>query len=181
MNILLYIIVLVILTSKNILLFNEEFLIFLCFCSFCLLGFNNLKSTIYNNIRNQVYLLESKLFMSYDDVLSVLREYITANKKRMYIYMHFNKLKKYYINFNSKSILDLKRFQVNKKKVIYANKLLYVYNLEQQYNKFITLLILTKINKVITTYIFISTELSIKRFLCVNKICFREYLKYIDH
>nr|YP_009295173.1 ATP synthase B chain precursor [Dasya binghamiae]AOH77185.1 ATP synthase B chain precursor [Dasya binghamiae] len=179
MNFLIFIIISIILISQDFLLFNEEFLILLCFIGFCWVFLDNVGSSVDSSFKEKSDKIQTDILVSYDNILQVFKKKINLNSKKIKLYTFFLKIKNYYLNFNLFIIKNLNNFQTTKKQIIFKNKLLFVYNLEQQFFKLITLLILTKIKKLVFLNIFYKSNIKISNFICTNKICLREYLKTI--
>lgn len=111
--------------------------------------------------------------------MKTFKSKLDINFKKSKLYIYFFNIKTYYKNFNLNIINKLNHLQVTKKQIVFKNKLVFIYNLEQQFLKLITLLILTKIKKLVLLNLFYKNDLKISNFVCINKICLLEYLKTI--
>lgn len=179
MHFFLFIIILIIFISQDILLFNEESLILLCFIGFCWIFLDNLGNSISLYFYKQSEKVQNDFLTSYNDLLKTFKSKLDINFKKSKLYIYFFNIKTYYKNFNLNIINKLNHLQVTKKQIVFKNKLVFIYNLEQQFLKLITLLILTKIKKLVLLNLFYKNDLKISNFVCINKICLLEYLKTI--
>lgn len=175
-----FFLILIILISQDFLLFNEESLILICFIGFCWICLDNLGHSITNYFYIQSTKITNDILLSYNNFLTVLKKQIQLNKKKRNLFTYFLKIKNYSLKFNYYTINKLEQLQINKKQVNFQNKLIFVYNLEKQFLKLITLLIITKIKRLVLLNKFYKNELKIKNFICINKICLYEYFKMVN-
>lgn len=179
MTYLIYVLILIFSISQDLLLFNEESLILICFISFSWLFIKNIGTGINEYFQNESKKIEGSIFTSYNDLLIKIKNKLQVNYKKLILKTYFIKIKEYYLKVNFKLINKLIDLQITKKQINFNTKLYFAYNIEQQFKKLIILLIITKINKLIFLNLFCSKTLKINKFYCFYKICLREYLKLI--
>lgn len=179
MNFIVFFIFLVILISTDLLLFNEEFLILICFIIFCFLFYNNLNITIWKYFQTNFFKIEKNIIDSYNKSISLLKKEKNWLKKKKNIITYYLILKDYYLKLNNKMYNKIPNLQNTKTNIIIKNKLHFVNNLESQLQKLICLIILKKIVKIIQLVVFCKNTIKINYFDCINKILLLEYLKKI--
>nr|YP_011017733.1 ATP synthase F0 subunit b [Heterosiphonia pulchra]WQF69556.1 ATP synthase F0 subunit b [Heterosiphonia pulchra] len=168
--------ILIILISQNFILFNEEFLIFVCFICFCFICLENMGNNVFNYFKFQALSIESVIVNSYKQLLFISNKQIKFNKKIINITSYFKNFKEYYIKFNFNIINNLKNLQLAKKHKLFKEKLHFSLTLEAQFSKLIILLLVSKIKKIILLHIFFNNCIKLKNFKCLNKICLLEYI-----
>lgn len=179
MNYFIFVLILTIIISQDILLFNEETLILFCFIGFCWLFIENIGVSINIYLKNQSIKIQKDIDTSYNNVLNVLKQKIEYNIKIQSLSNYFLRTKKYYYNLNYNILLKLINLQVIKKQIIFQKKIIVAYELEQQLIKLIILLIINKIKTLVLLNIFYKNKLDISNFICINKIILREYFETI--
>lgn len=170
---------LILFISTDIILFNEETLILVCFGSFFLLISNNFKNLIYNYFNEQVLKIEKLIFNSVNQFILFFFKINKINKIKKSLRISFMGLKKYYLKFNNFVSFKLIDYQKLKKNNIFNNKLIFILQLEQQLLKLLILLFTEKLKKMVTVTNFFEKKLNIKLFSCLNKIRLRECIKNI--
>lgn len=165
--------------SIDIILFNEETLIFICFSSFFLIISNKFNFLIYHNFNDQVLKIEKLIFDSMNQFILFFLKINNWNKNKKLLKISFINLKKYYLKFNNFISLKLYNYQKFKKNNIFINKLIFILQLEQQITKLLILLFVVKLKKIITLINFFEKKLYSKQFNCLSKIRLRECIKNI--
>lgn len=179
MNWLLYFIFFVILISNDILLFNEEFLILLCFIIFCILIYNNLKKNIYDYFEASNNHIKKKYWKFYDKILTSFQNEIFYKKKIFNFSNNISNLKRYYLNLNIKFLNNILDYQIKEKQIIFKHKLNFALSLEQQFQKLIISIVLIKIKKLLILTLFLKKTITINNLKCINRIILLEYIKKI--
>lgn len=179
MNWFLYFIFIVVLISSNILLFNEEFLILLCFIAFSVLCYNNLEIIFQSYFEEFNKRLNKQFFQFYNGISSILKSEIYYQKQKINIVSKFFKLKNYYSRLNQKLLIKVLNYQKKIKNQFLNQKIVFISNLEQQFQKLIISLILIKIKKLITLTFFYQKTIKITNLRCIDKLILLEYLKKI--
>lgn len=169
----------IIMISQKFILFNEEFLILLCFIGFICIFLENYSFYVSNYFKSINYKIENLIIDSYNQLLIIWDSQIQFNKNIFNVVTYFVYLKNYYFLFNSNIATKLKPLQDLKKHIIFKKKLQFSKGLEVQFLKLIILLLIVKIQKILLLNRFYSCVLDINSFKCINKICFREYLESI--
>ena len=174
-----YLILLIFIISNKLFLFNEEFLILICFIAFCFVVYSKLTSTIQIRFDEKINTTESLIFESLLKIEKNLESKYYLNKKIIGFKKLFISLKNYYVNLTNKFLLNFVTYIENLEKSNVLNKLFILKFIELEYSKFIFLLITKKINSLSRLIFFLSNHLLIKRFKIFNKINLLILLKKI--
>jgi len=174
-----FILILIVLISQDFVLFNEEFLILICFIGFSFIFAKNMGESISNYFTSQTLKIENNICNSYNQVLSIWKARLQFNYDIIKVLNYFLYLRKYYLNFNLKIANKLQFLQLKKKQVSFKTKLQFSVTLETQFFKLVILLLISKINKLIILNTFYSNLLIINSFKCRKSICLREYIESI--
>ena len=163
----------------NIILLNEETLILIIFSIFCILSVIRLRGLTthyfesqFNAIKISLVLSNSKLKNSFQEKqqnIDISTNWVTE----------FLKLKSHLIVFNSFVLAKLIQFHQLKLIQQLEKKFLFSKNLEQQFSKLVSLILLDKVTKVTKVKIFCKKTLLLKKFGAIEKLYFREYLTKI--
>lgn len=179
MNWILYFIFFVILITKDVLLFNEEFLILFCFTTFCILIYNNLREDANSYFLTLNSNTSSKFLKFYEKIIVLIQNEIFYKNKKFNVSNNVLNLKRYYSNFNNKLLNSILNHQIKEKQIKFEHKLNFISSLEKQFQKLIILIVLIKIKKLIVLSIFLQKKIKINSFNCTNKINLLEYIKKI--
>ena len=169
----------IILISQDLILFNEEFLILICFIGFCWVFMENISTSISDYFKLKSSNLKSSILDSYNQVLLIYKTQLNLNAKILHLQIYFSNLKNYYINFNFEIAKKLNLVQHEKKKFLFKTKLHFTASLENQFWKLIVLLLIQKVRKVVILRKFFCNFLNIKSFRSIKKICLYEYISSI--
>nr|YP_011017802.1 ATP synthase F0 subunit b [Campylaephora sungminbooi]YP_011017805.1 ATP synthase F0 subunit b [Campylaephora sungminbooi]WQF69648.1 ATP synthase F0 subunit b [Campylaephora sungminbooi]WQF69651.1 ATP synthase F0 subunit b [Campylaephora sungminbooi] len=164
------------LVKFNILLLNEETLILIVFCTFCILSVSKLGpifSSFFqdqkNNIKVSISSSSSKLFQVFNqqkDMLNASSGWVTE----------FSNLKIQFLKSNSVILQNWPKFYQRHILSQVVKRLEFSKRLEQQVTKLISLIILEKTQKTLLTQKFCVKTFKLKKFLSSGKICLREQL-----
>nr|YP_009490374.1 Ymf39 [Gracilaria edulis]AWH62515.1 Ymf39 [Gracilaria edulis]UAD89624.1 ATP synthase F0 subunit b [Gracilaria edulis] len=168
-----------ILISQNIILLNEETLILLCFITFCWIGYNKLKDSIYEDFENQKEQLKIEFLESFNILLDSINKKLTLQKILPIWLINFSLLKRHFLSLSSVLIYKLPNLYVQQNKDVILKKLSSVKRIEHQMSKLISLLLVKKIEKVILLKYFYTSKIKVKIFECNYKIALREYIETI--
>ncbi len=169
----------IILISRNIILLNEETLIFLCFSIFIWLAFINIKSSIQHDLFTQSLKIELMIMDSLNRIISSLNSFINFKNKFKELHLNFNLLKNHFTCIITVITYKLPFYVKQNYSLIFPKKLLFTKRIENQVTKIITLLLIKKLNKVALIKQFYLKHLKIYNFKCFNKISIREYIKIV--
>nr|YP_010944682.1 ATP synthase F1 subunit 4 [Palisada intermedia]WMC20773.1 ATP synthase F1 subunit 4 [Palisada intermedia] len=165
-----YIILFIFIISNKLFLFNEEFLILICFIAFCFTIYNKLSLLVQSQFDNKINSDKSLIIKSLFKIENNLNNKHLLNNKINKLKNLFILLKKYYKNLTSKFLLNFLSYTDNLEKTNIINKLFILKLIEIEYSKFIFFLIKKKINSLSKIYIFLNNRLFIKKFKVIDKI-----------
>nr|YP_009541984.1 ATP synthase B chain precursor [Neogoniolithon spectabile]AYR06654.1 ATP synthase B chain precursor [Neogoniolithon spectabile] len=180
-NILPYTLAFVFMTRHNIILLNEEFLIFLCFIAFVMLNVNKFGTPVYDNLKKESINLENNLKNFYNESLISLKKnnsYKKRTSKRCFlIYVH---LGNYYYNFGSLFNVFAKNCMEDKLNSSLNKNLAFLHKVEKQTLKLFTLILIDKLQKLLILKGFYSKTLKVKNFKSINSLSIRESINKIN-
>lgn len=165
-----YFIFLILIIANRLFLFNEEFLILVCFCAFCLsIYFKSgpsvelwFKNTTENNRRS---ILES-INIVHKNLQHKRNVNIRVSKfKYLFIY-----LKNHYKTFVKSFIANLLTYLNNLEKKSISDKLIQFKRIEAEYVRFVFILINKKLLSIGILIHFFTNILVTKRFVSLNKV-----------
>lgn len=168
-----------ILIYSNIIILNEETLIFVCFVFFILIVLNKFSQSVHNNLSTQSSKLEKLVTESLNSLLSKILFTIQLQKSFENFSTSFKKLGDHFIKLGYAFINKLPDFIIQKIEVAYPKRFLYIQRFESQATKLLVLLLIKKLHKTTSIQKFYTNELKVTNFVCMNKIIFREYFKII--
>lgn len=160
----------IIIISNSLFLFNEEFLILISFIAFCFVTYDNLSSQFQIRFSNKIFNINKLISASLDSIQKKLLQKKEINLKSMYFKNIFVSLKKHYSNFSLKFFKEFLIYLKVKEKNRLINKLIQFTNLEKDYSKFITSVILKKLNQINTLSSFFTSTFKVKRFKTISSI-----------
>ena len=173
------ILVLLLLISQNILLLNEEVLILICFITFCWLALKNLSESFKDDLDKKSNTIEKELKQSLNKTILPLQSMLNIQHRFWNLFFNFKSMGNNCIKFVN-SITD---WSVNHKiklsKAPFPKRLQFVFRLEEQASKLISLILIHKLQNVINLKHYYSYNLNNTYFICTNKISIREYLQII--
>lgn len=169
-----------ILSYNNYLLFNEEFLIFICFIIFVCLVYIKFNQNIQNFFKDQNKEIQQTLKFSLNQYLEILKKNLILDKKFSYVLKNFNFLKIYYLNFILIINNLLIKFQRKKINLIFKKRLILINKVEQYTIKLLISIIIKNLLKIVKIKKFYSTILKINYFLSFDKILWRENIYFIS-
>nr|YP_009325905.1 ATP synthase F0 subunit b [Vertebrata lanosa]APC24946.1 ATP synthase F0 subunit b [Vertebrata lanosa] len=167
---LIYLIILIMIISNNFFLFNEEFLILIAFTSFCFIIYNKLTPLISLRLENKSFFIEKSFVTSLNLIHNILIDKKKNNLKFNNLKFIFISLKKYYSNFSIKFINEFLKYLKFIEKNNLIIKLNYFTVLEKNYKKFITSLLIEKLNKINNSFNFFNSKIKIKKFQTINAV-----------
>nr|WCH58020.1 ATP synthase F0 subunit b [Hypnea brasiliensis] len=168
-----------ILVYSNIIIFNEETLILICFITFCFIAFNKLKDSTSKDFEINSNNIEASLFKSLVQLASSLESVFVYKSTFRNIALSFQSLKTHFITFGIVTSKELPMYVVKNVEVTYPKKLIFTQRLESKTSKLLALLLNYKLSKITSIQNFYTHDCKISTFLCVNKIILREYLKVL--
>lgn len=179
MNFLFFFIIIILLISTKIILFNEEFLIFISFISFFIVIYENFKNQIKLTLDDKIHHQELVLLQTLNLFHNQLKNKINYNYKFQKLKNLFKSLKIYYLGLNN--IFNEKRINYLKNQNYFdlINKLTHFFEFENSYSKIIFFLLIKKIKLFIKLKLFFKNNLNIKQFKTINKLNLQEFLKRI--
>nr|YP_009944482.1 ATP synthase F0 subunit b [Osmundea sinicola]QFR99776.1 ATP synthase F0 subunit b [Osmundea sinicola] len=165
-----YLIFSILIISNKLFLFNEEFLILICFIAFSFFLYLKLNSLVNSRFSNKIMLSENLILDSLNKIEDNLIQQSDLNKKIKKFKSLFSILKNYYLNLVNKFVFNFTIYTDNLKKSNFVTKL-YVFKLiELEYSKLIFILINKKLISLSKLIFFANNTLVIKRFKIINKI-----------
>ena len=165
-----YLIFSIFIISNKFFLFNEEFLILLCFTSFCFVLYLKLSSLIQQRFDEKINLDKFLILESLLKIEKNLNQKYILNNKITKIKNLFIMLKNYYTIFSNKFVRNFFFYLNNNQKIFVVNKLSFLKLIESEYSKFVLILITKKINSLSKLIFFMNNNLLIKKFNIINKI-----------
>ena len=156
--------------SNKLFLFNEEFLILICFSSFCSVIHFKLKSSIQFWFENKINSNESLLVSSINNTEGYLKGKHSLNSKLLDCKKLFTLLKTYYNKFLNNYLKTYSAYLGNTYKLKVLNKLELLKRVEGGYSKLVLLLITNKINSISILINFYRDVLPINRFRLIDRI-----------
>lgn len=174
-----YLIISIIIISNKFFLFNEEFLILISFVSFCFVIYAKLSPQISSRLNLKSSSIKKSFSISLNSISDILTQKKNLNLKFNNLKFIFISLKKYYLNFSIKFVNDFLLYLKSAEKNNLITKLNYFVNLEKDYLKFITLLLLKKLNQINILLNFFNFRIKIKRFQVINMISRLNLIKKI--
>lgn len=174
-----YLIFFIFIIANKFFLFNEEFLILICFVAFCFTMYNKLSFSLQARFDEKI---NSDKFLIIESLLKIednLKHKYFLNKKIKKFKNLFFLLKNYYKNLTNKFLIDFLSYMNNLEKTNINNKLFIIKLIEVEYSKFVFLLINKKINSLSKLIFFLNNTLLIKKFKIINKINKLSILKKI--
>nr|AHX02476.1 ATP synthase B chain precursor [Riquetophycus sp. HSY-2014a] len=166
-----------ILIYQNILLLNEETLILICFVIFCWIAFTKLNELIYDDLKQRSTKIENSLINSLNQVFKVLNHSIKFNQNFKNLSSNFESLGNHFFKLGAAISNELPNYLSNKSKNVYVKKFIFVQRLERQTTKLLAILIIQKINKLVSVQKFYTYNLKISNFICFQTINLLKYLK----
>lgn len=160
----------IIIISNKLFLFNEEFLIFICFVSFCFVIYTKLNFQIELRFRNKTLELETSFLDSLNSLSNKLTKKKSLNKSLINFKLLFKTLKNYYLNFASKFLIDFLIYNKYKKDTNLLTKLMLFSTLEKDYLKFIIFLLIKKLNQINLILNYFSLVIKVKKFQTIKKV-----------
>lgn len=168
------------LSYNNILLFNEEILIFLCFTTFITLIYNKFGTNLNNSFSQESDSIKFNLQQSFQSQLSILQKLIVLNKKTNTILQQFTFFNNYYFNLIKifgNLLIKFEKYQL----ILFYNKRFKLINKIEHYTiKLLILIIIKKVLKISKLKQFYTTTLKTSYFACINNISLREQLSLIS-
>lgn len=156
--------------ANKFFLFNEEFLILISFISFCYLIYIKLSPQINLQFENKVVDLQNSFASSLNSILFNLKQKKELNNKLVKFKFIFESLKIYYKSFSNKFLTEFLRYLKLKSKNDLINRLFLFSVIENEYSKFITFLLVEKLNNISNLLTFLNFKIRIKRFQTFSKI-----------
>ena len=160
----------IIIISNKLFLFNEEFLILICFICFCFITYTKLSFQIGLKFHNKTLEFETSFLNSLNSLSNKLEKKKSLNKSLMNFKLLFTSLKNYYLKFTYKFLTDLLTYNKYKKDDNFLVKLMVFSILEKDYLKFITFLLITKLNQINLILNYFSLVIKIKKFQTIRKV-----------
>nr|QJH88466.1 Atp4 [Pterocladia lucida] len=179
LNSIIIIISLLILISQNILLLNEESLILGCFITFIWLLYNKTSKNIQIELNSQSRMIENSIQESFNKILISLNSELNVYKAFGFLPHDFVSLKIYFQTLNSIVSQKLINFSIQYYQSIFRKKLVFTQKLEGQISKLLALLIIKKLEGIITLKKFYLSYFELLSLFCIYKISMREYLNSI--
>lgn len=165
-----YFILSIFIISNKLFLFNEEFLILICFFSFCSLIYFKLKSSIQVWFNSKIHSNEFLITSSMINTEEHLKTKYSLNNKLLRYKKLFILLKNYYYDFLNNFLSSYLLYLENNYKYNILSKLDLLKKIESEYSKLILLLITNKISSIATLTNFYSVTFPINRFKLIDKI-----------
>lgn len=165
-----YLIFIIFIISNKLFLFNEEFLILLCFTAFCFSIYIKLSSSIQNRFNDKIKLDKSLILESLITLEKNLIHKYSLNKKTLEYKSLFFLLKNHYKNLSNQFVKNLLNYLDNINKSNLVTKLIVFSRIESEYSRLIFLLINKKISSISSLLFFFTNVLPINRFKIFNKI-----------
>lgn len=174
-----YLIILVFLIKSKLILFNEEFLIFLCFVGFCFITSERLKDLVKNNLEEKL----SREKLDYLNLINLTHNYL---KKKIDFDQKFVELKNlsiffknYYVNLTNIFLNKILSYEKIKKKLFLINKFESFLEFEAVCGKLVFSIIIQKIRIIVKLRLLLGKRFTINQFKVINKVILRELLKII--
>ena len=165
-----YLIVIIFIISNKLFLFNEEFLILICFIAFCVSIYSRLSPLIQlrfdEKIESDNYLIENSL----NNIEKSLEQKMSLNLKIKQLKNLFILLRNHYKFFSKKFLLCFVEYLDSMGKNNIINKLSVFKRIQEDYYKFIFLLVTKKINSLNSLVGFFNNILPVGKFKIFNKI-----------
>ena len=165
-----YIIFVIFIISNKLFLFNEEFLILICFIAFCFTIYYKLSTSIQLRFDDKINSDKSLIIESLFKIENNLSNKYFLNKKINKFKNLFILLKNYYKRLTTKFMLSFLTYADNLEKTNIINKLFILKLIEVEYSKFVFLLISKKISSLSKLISFFSNNLLINKFKIISKI-----------
>jgi hypothetical protein len=156
--------------SNKLFLFNEEFLILICFICFCFIIYVKLGPQVEFRFYNKTSELELSFLNSLNLLSNKLKNKKKLNDNLVSFKLLFTSLKNYYLNFSSKFIANLLIYNKNKKDNNFLTKLMLFSILEKDYSKFVTFLLINKLNQINLIFNYFSLVIKVKKFQTIRKV-----------
>nr|YP_009317514.1 ATP synthase B chain precursor [Gelidium isabelae]AOX48966.1 ATP synthase B chain precursor [Gelidium isabelae] len=179
LNIIIFILILLILISQNILLLNEESLILFCFSIFTWLSYNKLKYSVQHDLEFKASSIHNSIESSFDSILLLLKLELGNQQSAKSLINDFFNLKQHFIKLTTFVTVNLKKFTLNNFEKSYKKKLIFTQRLEKQTSKLLALLIVKKLNKIANLHQYYLKDFPLITWNCVYKISLREYFEII--
>lgn len=180
LNFFILIVIFILLVTQKILLLNEESLILLCFIVFVNLGITKLGVNFNNFLNGESTEIKTNLIKSLKSILKILRNFELLRQISQAYLEKLSLIKNYYKNW----ILRLSSyFLIYNKNILlefYKKKLHFLYKIENQTTKLLTIMIVKKLNFFIKTKFFYMNSIKINQFLSFNHITTRECIYLIN-
>lgn len=170
----------VFLTHKNIILLNEEFLIFLSFVTFVILIVYKIGPSIRDNFRTESKEIHNNLQKSIEEVSRNLKKIIKQKETFSTLFLIYKTFINYFYKLSSISnrIIESKsRKDINNH---FNTQLIFIKKVEDQTLKLFTIILLEKINKIFVIKKFCDTKFDFQYFKSLQKIQIRESLNKIS-
>lgn len=164
---------------QKLFLVNEEFLILICFITFCLLLTHRTKDSVNTDFLDRSNLIKNSISKSLNEIVLISEEIIFLHKKSQNVVSDLKSLKNHFLKLNLVVSNQLCQYSVQKKKSIYYKKLQFIQRLEQQSSKVLIFLLNQKIDKTVILKNFYTKTLKIPNFLCFDKIMLRECFEIV--
>lgn len=165
-----YLILSIFFISNKLFLFNEEFLILICFVAFSFFLYFKLNLLVKSRFDNKLNLSENLISQSLIKIEKNLVYKHNLNKKIIKFKSLFSFLKNYYLDLINQFISSFSIYINNLEKFNILSKFSTLKLIELEYSKFIFFLVSKKINLLGKLIFFINNILLIKRFRIINKI-----------
>ena len=164
---------------QNIFLLNEETLILICFIVFFWITFTRMGSSIHDDLRIRASNIEDSLIVSLNQLLNTFLYNLKNQKKFQNLPKDFETLGNHFFKLSSAVSNQLPVYLSTKSESIYEKKFVFIRRLEKQTIKLLALLLVQKLNKLVTTQKFCTYNLKIPNFLCFQTINLLKYFKNI--
>lgn len=165
-----YLIFSILIISNKLFLFNEEFLILICFIAFSFFLYLKLNSLVNLRFTNKIILSENLIRDSLDKIENNLIQQASLNKKIKKFKSLFSILKNYYLNLVHKFNLKFTIYTDNLKKSDFLTKLYMLKLIELEYSKLIFILINKKVITLSKLILFANNTLLLKKFKIITKV-----------
>nr|YP_009541976.1 ATP synthase B chain precursor [Synarthrophyton chejuense]AYR06646.1 ATP synthase B chain precursor [Synarthrophyton chejuense] len=168
------------LVYKKIILLNEETLILLSFITFVYLTSKNYGDSFSKYLENESNNIKNNLLRSLKKIYFGFLKFSEYKKNVNLSIYNFSILGNYYRKLMFLFINSLKTFNKINTVIVFKKRLDYLKKIEDHTTKLLALLIIKKLNKVITLKKFYGIHIKNRNFLCKNKITLLEYIKIIN-
>nr|YP_009515575.1 ATP synthase F0 subunit 4 [Kumanoa mahlacensis]AVK39529.1 ATP synthase F0 subunit 4 [Kumanoa mahlacensis]UEQ11859.1 ATP synthase F0 subunit 4 [Kumanoa mahlacensis] len=173
------ILVLLILIFRGILLLNEETLILICFIIFSWLFSQNVGDSTKQSLVERSSSIKYTIHDSLKEVTFSLSTVISVRHKLWELFYNFKTLVNHYLKFVSLIISYFGNYSIQVSKLPFPKRLQFIFRLENQIVKLLSLILVKKLQKVVELKHFFMSELNNPHFLCQYKISIREHIQNI--